>query len=438
MITLLLISLITGLIFSYYSSSRIIISPTFLLFATFTISTSTILLNKRFFIEDISFRCYLVLILSLIFWLIGDLISNQAFKNKRKKLSVNPIDISKTSLIICCIIIASTGFEEYIRFIKIGKYLGGTNFLSYYGLVRESVVEGQNSGMSTNPYKVNYLISAFITLSRCIVYFLLSIYYVNFHYSGIRKYRYVIPVVFYIPILFFSTSRSSFIELFAITFLISQMIKLQSNNWKSNNFPLFIRLAFFGLIFSTALYILGFVRSNGIGGIDQNEMINSLSKYIGSSIFGLDQFLTKPIPQSQYLGEQTFPIIYLILEKFGMITNHIPLHAEFFTLENGHKSNVYTALREPIIDYGINGMLVSRICMGFIYGFYFKYFFFNKNNPYRISNYVLFGLITYPILMYIFSDVFYYLMNINFIESILFLLFLNKLIKVQNIKSYDI
>ena len=158
-------------------------------------------------------------------------------------------------------------------------------------------------------------------------------------------------------------------------------------------------------------------------------MFNTLSKYFGSSIYGLDILINNKTPQSFYFGEQTISILYTIFEKIGFEFKKLPLHSEFFEIGNGaDTSNIYTALRKPIIDFGILGMLVTRVCMGFIYGLIFRYYSNNFNNPYSIGTYVIFPLIYYPLMMYIFSDLFNYFLQFSFIETLLILVFLKRLI----------
>ena len=445
-INLLFFTLAFGTLIVFFANNKKLLSPTLILFAGFTVSVFSIIINKDFFGRDISLNTYLVIIVSLIAWGVGEILSKPAYVKIRKPiLGLAPkymILPSSWILFISCLIIFGVAVSEYYRFINIGKLIGGDNFLLNYGLVRKYVVEGQNSGGQSSIFEATKTVVAMITLAKTVTYFFIVLFLYNKYFHGVKKYIYLFPVLLYLPILFFSTSRSTFLELFSFVFLTMLLIRFQSKGWGKDTFKILRKMTIPLLILIIGFYAIGFVRSNGIGPLISIEMFNSLSKYFGSSIYGLDILINNKIPQSSYFAEQTISILYTIFEKFGFTFDKLPLHAEFFDLGNGANadtSNIYTALRKPIIDFGIMGMLATRFCMGFIYGLFFRYFSNNLNSPYSIRSYVIFPLFYYPLVMYIFSDLFNYFFQFSFIETLLFLVFLQRLIVkrslVLNVKS---
>ena len=432
-VSLLFFTLVFGTLLVFYINNKKLLSPTLILFAGFTVSAFSILINRDFFGRDISLNTYLIIIVSLIAWGVGEILSKLAYTKINKPIfSFEPkykILPSNRILFVSCIIICGVAISEYYRFTNIGKLIGGDNFLLNYGLIRKYVVQEQNSGAQSSMFAATRTVVAMITLAKTLTYFFIVLFFFNKFFHGVKKYIYLFPVLFYLPILFFSTSRSTFLELFSFVFLTMLLIKFQSKGWGKDSFKILRKMTIPLLVLIIGFYSIGFVRSNGIGPLISIEMFNTLSKYFGSSIYGLDVLINSKIPQSRYLAEQTIPILYSILEKFGFAFEKLPLHSEFFDIGNGaDTSNIYTALRKPIIDFGILGMLCTRVCMGFIYGLIFRYYSNNLNNPYSIGTYVIFPILYWPIMYYIFVDLFNYFFQFSFIETLVTLVFLNRLI----------
>jgi oligosaccharide repeat unit polymerase len=430
-VSLLFLTLLLGSIFIYVVSGKNLLSPIFILFGVFTFSTFAIVINLDFFGLDISFITYLVIILSLIFWGVGDLAASYFYSKYKKPQPSFIIEYrilpSNALLVISLLLVGLISFEEYIRFVKIGDALGGTNFITYYGLIRNYVVEVQNFQRTDNLYPVTGLIAFFITMARNISYVFIAIFVFNMVYCGVKKYKYLLPAIAYLPILLFSSSRSTFLEFFSWILILSVLMRYQANGWGVGNKKVFKVMLIPSIILLLGFYSLGFVRSAGVGTMFTSEMFNSLSKYIGSSIFGLDYLLNGHIPKGGDFAQHTSPLLYTILEKFGYKASHIPLHGEFFYWKNDG-ANIYTALRNPIIDYTVLGMLGTRIILGFLYGMLIRHFIYNHNNPYNILEYVLLPMFYFPLMYYFITDLFYYFFNLDFIYTLFFLSVLNVLI----------
>ena len=432
-ITLLFFTLILGTLVVYFVNNKKLLSPTLILFAGFTVSSFFTVINRELFIIDISFITYLVIISSLIAWGLGDMISKSAFtKIKKPILSFEPkykILPSNQILFISCLIVFGVAFSEYYRFINLGKSLGGDNFIIYYSLIREFVVEGQNSGVQTGEFLATKTVVLMITIAKTLTYFFIVLFFYNKYFHRVKKYRYLILILFFLPILFFTTSRTTFLELFLFIIITMVLIKSQSIGWGKDSLKILRKIVIPFLFVTVGFYTVGFIRSNGIVSEFSSNMLNSLSKYFGSSIYGLDILLERKMVQSNYFGEQTLSFLYSILGKLGFMFDKLPLHSEDFYIGNGaDQSNVYTALRKPIIDFGILGMLGSRVVMGFIYGLIYRFYSNNLNNPYSIKTYVILPLLYFPLMMYVFSDLFNYFFQYSFIETLLILFLLQRLI----------
>ena len=381
-ITLLFFTLLFGTLIVYFINNKKLLSPTLILFAGFTVSSFFTFINRELFKIDISFITYLVIISSLIAWGLGDIISKSAFtKIKKPILRFEPkykILPSNGILFISSLIILGVAISEYYRFINLGKFLGGDNFIMY-SLIREFVVEGQNYGLQSDNFSASKIVVFMVTTAKTLTYFYIVLFFYNKYFHKVKKYKYLIPVLFFLPTLFFTSSRSTFLELFSFIILTMLLIKSQSIGWGKDSFKTLRKMVIPLLLMIIGFYTVGFIRSNGIISEFSSNMFNSLSKYFGSSIYGLDILLDGKIVQSNYFGEQTLSFLYAILAKFGFEFEKLAVHAEVFDIGNGaDEANIYSALRKPIIDFGILGMLASRIGMGFIYGFH-RYYSNNLN-----------------------------------------------------------
>ena len=191
-VSLLFFTLAIGTLIVFFVNNKKLLSPTLILFAGFTVSVFSIIINRDLFGRDISLNTYLVIIISLIAWGVGEILSKSAYiKIKKPIVNLAPkymILPSNRILFISCLIIFGVAVSEYYRFINIGKSLGGDNFLLYYGLVREHVVEGQNSGVQLNKFAATKTVVAMITLSRILTYFLIVLFFYNKYFPDINSY----------------------------------------------------------------------------------------------------------------------------------------------------------------------------------------------------------------------------------------------------------
>ena len=280
---LLFFTLAIGTLLVFYVNNKKLLSPTLILFAMFTLSIFFLIINKNFSLLEISLKTYLVIITSLVAWGFGEILSKSAYiKIKKPILSLAPkymILPSNRILFIFCLIISGVAVSEYYRFASIGKLLGGDNIVSYYILVRSYVVEGQNSNLQSSMFAATKTVVAMITLAKTLTYFLIVLFFYNKYFHGVIKYKYLLPVLFYLPILFFTTSRSTFLELFSFIFLTMLLIRSQSIGWGKDSFKILRKMTIPLLIITLGFFAVGFLRSNGIGTMFTRDMFNNMSKY---------------------------------------------------------------------------------------------------------------------------------------------------------------
>jgi len=111
--------------------------------------------------------------------------------------------------------------------------------------------------------------------------------------------------------------------------------------------------------------------ANKIGNISAN-----IEGYSAASFIGLDYFLnSNSFSRLPIIEMRTIQGILSILSKIGFnIPSSDPFLPHFYY--DGKTSNIYTSLMEPIWDYGIVGMLITRVILGIIYA---KFYAIIKN-----------------------------------------------------------
>ena len=123
-VSLLFFTLVFGTLLVFYINNKKLLSPTLILFAGFTVSVFSILINRDFFGRDISLNTYLIIIVSLIAWGVGEILSKLAYTKINKPIfSFEPkykILPSNRILFVSCIIICGVAISEYYRFTNIG------------------------------------------------------------------------------------------------------------------------------------------------------------------------------------------------------------------------------------------------------------------------------------------------------------------------------
>jgi len=119
------------------------------------------------------------------------------------------------------------------------------------------------------------------------------------------------------------------------------------------------------------------------------DLVSVVCSYTGSSIIGLDLFLTEYL--SRPLGmmtenswcEYTFRTLYDFLNRFGFNISLDSYHDEFFRYPVG-TSNIYSGFKYMIEDFSLYGMFFVMFLLGIVYTLFWmcmKYGYLNVYNP---------------------------------------------------------
>lgn len=415
-----------------------LVHPLFIISALLFLSSLCVSVNYPFFKVDIRVLTYIVVVMSVLFWLIGDIVAANSVPHTRTTYNhYSELRMNKIGIILGIGINIINTYFLYINFVRVGQVLGGTNFISYFGLVRLYLTEIQN-GLTTDSYnfQLSSARSAINAVAQAFAFVSILLYIYNLNYVN-KKHNYLLILfLIFIPSLIFNTSRAIFLQIFA-TLIVPGILLYYKKSGVRKQKKLIkvtsILLVSFLLVFSlVGMFRSGFYEDSGY----IQDSFNSLTKYLGSPIIGIDYLLHSNYHTSDYFARETCPIIYTILEKIGFTFPKQAFH--FTTFPCGDDvSNVYTALRDPILDFGIIGMLITRFVLGFTYGYIYRRALYYTHAS-EVHLFVIFGIVMFPIVFYFFADIFYYLTNVDFFTTVITLFLINKLfIRKQKKKNQN-
>jgi len=248
------------------------------------------------------------------------------------------------------------------------------NFKEIYEL---SISLGNVSGISNVIKTVRYpLEREEVTFSRWFNYNTLiaqMISYVSLYYffrsficDKKTNWVYILPSIMYIPFTILTTGRFDLlclivygVVLFSIMYLKREVYSIKSK-----------RKVLIYLLGSACLFILLFLSYGSFTG----KVVSAtrtpfviLSHYIGLSIPALDIFLQMPVIEDTLIGNYTLSGIYGNLRTLGFDVSKVDVFLPFVKF-NVLDTNVYTAFRRYMSDYGVVGMC----CILFIFGSLFS------------------------------------------------------------------
>lgn len=123
------------------------------------------------------------------------------------------------------------------------------------------------------------------------------------------------------------------------------------------------------LMVCIAFVFLFFVSRNFLGRNITTKFWDYVSVYTSGSIVAFDQFLknSSELLMSNIHQKETFGAIYRFLYKLGIISYAESTSLDFVYIANSGKTNVYTAMRRWINDYGLIGMIVLQSIFAFFF-----------------------------------------------------------------------
>ncbi|MBU1145347.1 MAG: oligosaccharide repeat unit polymerase [Firmicutes bacterium] len=380
MLILLLFVLLVIEFLLYIINHKELLHPSIWFVSAFVFSTFIALINSKAW-GDISIFTVLVILLGVVSFLIGSIsgtiiVSKLKAKKDLRKLSEYYVSSSiKKSIVIIVILFMFIITIQYFVFIYNQSVLagnpGGLNAMLSY--VR-SISRDSELFSEVNSF-INYglIISqafGFIFAFICIKNSILSYKKFNFVY--------LVPIIIYLVQAILTTGRTKMINFLVFMFFSTLVIIKEKKLWSKKLNRIIIRYMILMVIIILVIFMgIDLTLRGSIYGTEWT-VFYQISKYTGSSIKAFDLFL-RNIVQFPFSGDETLYNIYSILNRFGF---HFEIGSN--ALQSVHFSNittnVYTALRRYIHDYGFFGMVLIQFILGLLFSSVFEYIKKGYNN----------------------------------------------------------
>lgn len=136
---------------------------------------------------------------------------------------------------------------------------------------------------------------------------------------------------------------------------------------------MFINIGMFFLPFFILLAVMvGRVESLDMNDVGRNYVFEHLTVYISSGIRNFDLYVQQPVEDSTIFGKETFYSINRFLyNRFGIGEYYrAPLELSFINGEGF--TNIYTAFRRYYADFGILGIFLIPMFLGFFFSFLYS------------------------------------------------------------------
>lgn len=102
---------------------------------------------------------------------------------------------------------------------------------------------------------------------------------------------------------------------------------------------------------------------------DYDSVTDNFANYFSSSIYALNEFIRNPeqfVPETDFFGIHCFFGIYTVLRKLGFRIPEPVVALEFIRCGK-YETNIYTALRRYLQDFGMIGLSLIMAGLGALY-----------------------------------------------------------------------
>ena len=414
MIYILFLGILLLLLFSFYILKKNLLSPSVVLCLAFLLSTFFLILNAKKWGVQIREKTVFIVFMTLITFIFGNLMVYIFKLNNKKNLKGEIVlDIPKISLKLVIILdfLLALGLINFIKNIYelslIGGNPGGYKDMLYY--VRVAKLNFHD----ISRLNMNIFYFAKATSYVCLYSF---IYLTIFKGLKIKNLYLLSPIIFLLTFVVLSAARIDIVYLFI--YIITIFVVLL---YRRENFHALVNKK---IILGTTLFwviavVLFFAAGKLLLGRSDSNVFSSVSRYTGSSLAALNDFLNNfKGNNNEYFGQNTLFSIYRILKRFNHnIPNFYPSY-EFSYFVN-MRTNIYSAIRRYIEDYGILGHFFITFFLGMFYGIFFDYTVYDKKKNFLL---IMYATLSFPIYEFSIEErVLQFLIPSGFLNNFIFI-----------------
>lgn len=266
----------------------------------------------------------------------------------------------------------------------------------------------------------------------CILIFFSNIF--QCHESVRKNLKFLVPIIFYLPFIILSGGRMGLLNLTIYILLTGAIIyeRSQSFHPKAKQKIIIVSLAA-GVSFLCLFLLFGFF--TGKVSLHGRSPFSIIAHYGGLSAPALSVYLNSTPLESPYIGLTTLWDIYSKLRVLGL---SLPQNITFlkFVQFHGINTNVYTAMRRYIEDYGYIGMYLIMYFLGIIYTAFYRFVEYRSHSLFPIAIYAFIAL---PLVFSINDEIFlaHILRTSNLYQICLMYIFFKVMVRVQGESSID-
>lgn len=426
MLLLTIVLMMVLFLFSYIIFDRDLSAPPTIVLITFLFSSLCTLYNETAWGLDFSLDTMLVLLTGLGTFLLGGiggvLLANRGkFRFSHQVYSIQFIEVSKVK------ILAVIAFQLLVLvwlYIHMTQTVGviGVSWSEIMSIYREQSMHmlGRDMTMKLPGVLIQFLILGFdIAMIFC--------YIVGNNLATDQKFSFLywIPVLLGSAMIMMQGYRGGVIRLWVAVLVVWFTMQQRSVGWRySKKTSKLIRKIMISVLVVAILFAATREVVGRTGSGNEWSALDYVTFYGGCSIAALDQYIKDPYDNNPYniWGKETFYFLNQNIAAWRGKDEHRSFFAErgWAVTNNGTVvGNVYTALRQPIEDFGYIGLPSVMSVMGCF--FVFIYCKIRKKNGCEKIDFLLliYSYCAYSFFVYFFST-YYLFISTTFIKELIF------------------
>lgn len=428
---LLLTVVLLGVLFliSYRIFDKDLFAPPTVVCISFLFSALCTLYNETAWALDFSFETTLVLLTGIGTFLLGGIIgvflangqNMNRFGFSHKVYPVQFIELSKVKILV---VIA------FQLLIIVWLYRHMTQTVGFIGVSWSNIMsiyrhQSMHTLANEMTMKMPSLLRQLVILGTDVS--MVFCYIVGNNLAAKKKslFLYWIPILLGIVLILMQGYRGGAIRLWVIIIVVWYTIQKRSDGWRfSQNAARMIRKMAISVLILAVLFTGTRELVGRKGGGNEWSILDYVTFYGGCSIAALDQYLRDPYDNNPYniWGKETF---YSLNQSIAVWTGKVE-HRSFYAergwawTNNGKRiGNVYTAMRQPIEDFGYIGLPSVMSVMGCF--FVFLYCKTRKKHGTGKIDFLLlvYAYCAHSFFVYFFST-YYTFLSTTFIKELIF------------------
>ena len=404
MIFFLFIILIVILFFTALLNNFDLMSPDIWVVSGYTIGVLGSVLNYKIW-GDVSSTTVFVVIFTIIWFLAGST-SGKHLRLRSSKQGNCTYSIreerrhfSQLFVVIMNVVMIIVAFF-YLRYMYENSILGGNT-----GGWQRMFSYARMALSSDNYIQMGFGLSVFIKLSFGFAYVQTYIVIQDIIWRGRKSVRLcdVISIFLYLSHAILSGGRTKLLYYIVFITTVAIITYRNKNNWNKSSRRVGLKYILLGVAFGLSFFwiIDNTVRGSVYG--STFTLWDQFSKYISSPINALNVYLENPTRISSFEETETLYPVISVMNKLGANIPFSNNALEFVTFGKTTMviTNIYTASRRYIHDYGYIGLMLIMFFQGVIYRSCYETI---KSRRIQGLKLLYYGVLVYPVAFYFIEE----------------------------------